>query len=73
MSEHKFSQNCVAKVLMAGSTRTIIFAGSDVPASLGGVMPDDAAAGVSYACRFLELNKRERDDFKSYLLSQGFN
>lgn len=57
---------------MAGNTRTIVFAGNDVPASLGGVMPDDADAGVSYACHFLDLSKAEQDEFKGFLLSQGF-
>lgn len=46
MSEYRFSDTCTARVLMAGSTRTIIFAGSDVPFGLGGVLPDDAEAGV---------------------------
>lgn len=73
MSEYKISDNCIARVLMAGNTRTIIFAGSDVPSGLGAVLPDDAVAGVSYACRFLNLNEREREDFKEFLLSQGFN
>lgn len=73
MSEYKFSDKCSAKVLMAGNTRTIIFSGSDVPSGLGGVLPDDADAGVSYACRFLNLTESEGEDFKKYLLGQGFN
>lgn len=72
MSHHEFPQGCIARVLMAGDTRTIIFAGNGVPASLGGVMPDDADAGVSYACRFLELSPAEQKSFRDYLQSQGF-
>lgn len=73
MSVYQFSDNCSARVLMVGNTRAIMFAGSDVPSGLGAVLPDDAQAGVSYACRFLNLNDNEREDFKKYLLSQGFN
>ncbi|ELY6147066.1 hypothetical protein SNQ14_002535 [Cronobacter sakazakii] len=72
MSEYRFSDTCTARVLMAGSTRTIMFAGSDVPSGLGGVLPDNAEAGVSYACRFLKLSESERESFKNFLLSNGF-
>jgi len=73
MSEYQFLANCTARVLRAGTTLTIIFTGSDVPSGLGAVLPDDAAAGVSFACRFLNLNDSEREDFKQFLLNQGFD
>lgn len=72
MSQHKFAQDCEAKVLMAGKTRTIIFIGSAVPENIKAVLPDDADAGVSFVCRFLTLDNQERDDFKTFLQSHGF-